>query len=148
MMKDFNRYQELILDWAKERNILDRSCAPKQRLKLMEEIGEAAVALLKNDLVGLKDAIGDICVVLIILAGQVGEKITDSNFDPDGFCFEGETDAGLLSAISYSEYTGFFYVVELAGRHNLTLIECVEAAWNEIKDRKGKTENGVFIKES
>ena len=24
--------------------------------------------------------------------------------------------------------------------------ECLEAAWDEIKDRKGKTENGVFIK--
>jgi NTP pyrophosphatase (non-canonical NTP hydrolase) len=25
--------------------------------------------------------------------------------------------------------------------------ECLEAAWNEIKDRKGKTQNGIFVKE-
>jgi len=28
-----------------------------------------------------------------------------------------------------------------------TSAECLEAAWNEIKDRKGKTEGGVFIRE-
>jgi len=25
--------------------------------------------------------------------------------------------------------------------------ECLESAWNEIKDRKGKTQNGIFVKE-
>lgn len=34
-----------------------------------------------------------------------------------------------------------------ANMHGLTLHECFEAAYNEIKDRKGKTENGVFIKQ-
>lgn len=29
---------------------------------------------------------------------------------------------------------------------NLNLGNCLEAAWNEIKDRKGKTVNGTFIK--
>jgi hypothetical protein len=27
------------------------------------------------------------------------------------------------------------------------LSECLEAAWNEIKDRKGKTQGGVFVKD-
>lgn len=30
----------------------------------------------------------------------------------------------------------------------LTLDECVEAAWNEIKDRKGSMQGGVFVKEA
>lgn len=30
---------------------------------------------------------------------------------------------------------------------NLHIDECVEAAWQEIKDRKGKLINGVFVKE-
>lgn len=29
----------------------------------------------------------------------------------------------------------------------LTMSECIEQAWNEIKDRKGRMENGVFVKE-
>lgn len=31
---------------------------------------------------------------------------------------------------------------------NLNLNNCLEAAWKEIKDRKGATVNGTFIKES
>lgn len=31
-------------------------------------------------------------------------------------------------------------------QNNLNPVDCLESAWNEIKDRKGKTENGVFIK--
>lgn len=30
----------------------------------------------------------------------------------------------------------------------LSMTECIEAAWNEIKDRKGRMINGIFVKES
>lgn len=30
----------------------------------------------------------------------------------------------------------------------LTMDECIEAAWNQIKDRKGRMVNGIFVKES
>lgn len=30
----------------------------------------------------------------------------------------------------------------------LTMTECIEAAWNQIKDRKGRMINGVFVKEA
>lgn len=29
----------------------------------------------------------------------------------------------------------------------LTMSECIEQAWNEIKDRKGRMVNGIFVKE-
>lgn len=29
----------------------------------------------------------------------------------------------------------------------LSMTECIEAAWNEIKDRKGRMQGGIFIKE-
>ena len=41
----------------------------------------------------------------------------------------------------------FVTLIILANQCGFTPNECLEAAWNEIKDRKGKTENGVFIKE-
>lgn len=34
-----------------------------------------------------------------------------------------------------------------ARMHNLSFEECLEAAWRQIKDRQGKTVNGVFIKD-
>lgn len=36
----------------------------------------------------------------------------------------------------------------LAEQHGMAIESCVEAAWNEIKDRKGEMRNGVFVKES
>lgn len=39
-------------------------------------------------------------------------------------------------------------LIILAQQHDLTLHECLQTAYDEIKDRKGKTINGSFIKES
>ena len=38
-------------------------------------------------------------------------------------------------------------VIILAKQLGLNPTECLESAWNEIKDRKGKTVDGTFIKE-
>ena len=89
-----------IKQWAKDRNLHEQD--PKVQLsKLMEESGELARAILKDDLNEQIDAIGDITVVLIVLSMQLG--------------------------LDYSK--------------------CVELAYNEIKDRKGKIVDGVYIKE-
>ena len=90
-----------VLEWAKERGILIPDNATKQMLKLIEELGELAGAIAKNNKVDQIDAIGDIQVVLIILSEQLG--------------------------INYKE--------------------ALESAYNVIKERKGKTVNGIFIKD-
>ena len=38
-------------------------------------------------------------------------------------------------------------LINIAKRNNLTLQECLEVAWNDIKDRKGKMVDGIFVKE-
>lgn len=91
---------ENVIGWAKDKDILKIENAPKQLLKVLEEIGETSGALLKSKKDEVKDGIGDSFVTLIILAKQLG-------LDP---------------------------------------AECLEAAWNEIKDRKGNTVEGVFVK--
>jgi len=35
----------------------------------------------------------------------------------------------------------------LASQNGLNMRECVEQAYNEIKDRKGKMKNGIFVKQ-
>ena len=40
------------------------------------------------------------------------------------------------------------YLVFVAKKFDLTLTECLELAWNEIKDRQGKMVDGVFVKSS
>lgn len=42
----------------------------------------------------------------------------------------------------------FVTLIILAMQLDLTPQECLEAAWEEIKNRSGKTVNGVFIKSS
>ena len=38
-------------------------------------------------------------------------------------------------------------LINIAERNNLSLTECLEQAWDDIKDRKGRMVDGVFVKE-
>jgi NTP pyrophosphatase (non-canonical NTP hydrolase) len=65
-----------IEQWAEQKQLLPGNL-DKQTMKLMEEAGELAGALLKNDRLGIIDSIGDCLVVLIILCKQL--EITPEN---------------------------------------------------------------------
>lgn len=93
--------EEKIVEWALVRGITDPENAPKQMLKVMEEVGELASAIAKGNEDATIDAIGDVLVTIIILSYQL----------------------------------------------ELNPWECLETAYDEIKNRKGKTIDGVFIKE-
>jgi len=90
-----------ILEWGSDKNLLNPEFAPQQFMKLSEEVGELANAILKRNKIEQIDALGDIKVVITILAEQLG-------FDID---------------------------------------ECEEIAYQEIKNRTGKTLNGTFLKD-
>lgn len=85
--------------WSVDRK-LDKANPDKQIIKLLEEFGELARGVLKDDKELVVDSLGDMLVVLIILHQQLG----------------------------------------------LTLEKTLQVAWEEIKNRKGETKNGVFIK--
>jgi NTP pyrophosphatase (non-canonical NTP hydrolase) len=89
-----------IRTWAAQRGLYKKGDTKTQYLKLMEEAGELGRAILKNDDVELRDAIGDIVVVLTNLAHLA------------------QTD----------------------------IESCIDVAYNEIKNRKGKMKNGTFVK--
>lgn len=91
-----------IRDWAEARNLVNGSDPKSQYVKLIEEAGELAAAIARNKQAEALDAIGDMVVVLTILASQL----------------------------------------------DTTIEECIEGAWHEIKDRKGRMVDGVFIKEA
>ena len=99
---NLTNYFPLIRDWAKDRGIYDKGNSHTQYVKLMEEAGELAEALLKKDRYEIKDAIGDMVVVLTNLAVLEGMQIES----------------------------------------------CIESAYNEIANRKGKMENGTFVKQT
>lgn len=66
-----------IIEWANERNLLPGD-ANKQFVKLIEEIGELANGMSKNNHAEIIDAIGDIQVVLIILSNQLGVRYSQA----------------------------------------------------------------------
>lgn len=139
--------QPLIIEWAKERNILFKENAPKQRLKLIEECGELASAVLKNDVEKQKDAIGDIFVVLVILNSQLEDNMGfisahDCVYD-NSFII-----SGLIKYYCYDNKTGVSLPIRILCENlNLDLTECANIAWNEIKNRTGVTRDGTFIKD-
>jgi NTP pyrophosphatase (non-canonical NTP hydrolase) len=61
--------------WAQDRGLYDEGNANTQYIKLQEEAGELAKALLENDKNEIIDAIGDMVVVLTNLAHMHGWKI-------------------------------------------------------------------------
>ena len=68
---------DLIRTWATEKGIYKTGDSRTQYVKLMEEAGELAQALLKNDETEVIDAIGDMVVVLTNLAKLRGYDIED-----------------------------------------------------------------------
>lgn len=62
----------LVRQWADKRNLIHKDNATRQALKVVEEVGETAGALLKNNEDDLIDGLGDSFVTLIILTEQLG----------------------------------------------------------------------------
>ena len=76
---DYVESQQSIFDsirnWAKVRGIYENGDARTQYIKLQEEAGELAKAILKDDQAEFVDAIGDMVVVLTNLAEQRNVRI-------------------------------------------------------------------------
>lgn len=157
-----------IEQWAEDRNLINGSTPQKQMLKLMEEFGKLCSGIARNNPEMIKDAIGDCFVVLVILNKQYkteldivstlkhhGEGI--ENVGGDVFISVSQF-AGRAGNLLYSNYcsnnerclwiTGLFCsLLLISSKCHLNLQDCVTHAYNQIKDRKGKMVDGVFVKE-
>tara|TARA_R110002110_G_scaffold107847_10_gene269748 strand:- start:655 stop:984 length:330 start_codon:yes stop_codon:yes gene_type:complete len=68
-----------IRDWAEEKGIYQKGDLKTQYLKLQEESGELAKAILNNDLPEIIDAIGDCVVVLTSIAELTNKDLNLEN---------------------------------------------------------------------
>lgn len=163
-------FQGLVKQWAVDRNLIDGSTPEAQCVKLIEEFGELARGIARKDEALIKDSIGDTLVVCIILAAQLGSD----SFSIDKLIFERSevnnnnvreklvmNGATELGAISYfinvtnrdiDRCIGNIYALcdtlaEIAYLYKWSLVDCLIAAYNEIKDRKGRCVDGIFIRE-
>lgn len=93
-------YENLIRQWHYDRNLIYGSTDQAQFVKLVEEVGELAGSIARDN--DVRDDIGDICTVLI----------------------------------------------NIAERNGFTLDDCMAVAWDDIKDRKGRMVDGIYVKEA
>lgn len=64
---------ELIREWAEAKGIYEKGDVKTQYVKLQEEAGELAKAIIKDDYEEFVDAIGD-CVVVLTSIAELGNK--------------------------------------------------------------------------
>ena len=169
-MKTIQELVPLIQEWAKERKIYEELTPFDELLKTHEEVGELIKACYENDKPAIKDAIGDVMVTLInychfieqdIINGikqvfelsaseleiillvmgvyrSLGKLMSINMWEKDGE--SSETSGIIVFSIVY-------YLNNIARLENSTLEECLNIAYNEIKNRTGKMINGKFVKD-
>ena len=139
-----------IKNWADERNLLNPEFKNKQLLKLLEEVGETAESFIKKNEPKMIDGIGDIFVVIEILCYQSGnEDALTEIYDYIPSVNATEQDLfQILFLCKSGDFTGALKLLsDLSISFGYDLDYCVNLAYHEIKDRKGKLVDGSFIKE-
>jgi NTP pyrophosphatase (non-canonical NTP hydrolase) len=147
-----------IEQWAEDRNIIKGSKPIDQAMKLFSEFGELADNVGKGR--DCRDDIGDVFVVLTIMAKQYGISMAD--IKPHGYVEEDGPKRMITSLCrnllmfsdgrnrnkSQSLEWCLGWLIRISHNKGYTLEECVQIAYDDIKNRRGILVNGVFIKES
>lgn len=171
-MKTIQELVPLIQEWAKEREIYKQLTPFDELLKTHEEVGELIKACYDNDKPAIQDAIGDVMVTLINYCYKeridVLEQINDVlNFEEKRGYIKAQLALNIQDSLNRLMHANFrllgiggetpflyFYEItsiigyldDIAFLENTTIEECLNLAYNEIKNRKGKIINGKFIK--
>ena len=165
--------EQSILGWAHERNLIKGSTCRKQLAKTCEEFGELAAGLNKGKHALIKDGVGDVLVTLIIANGCAGGEYMFSSEEAGNDwaivrqqeMLASESSDVVLSLLYELDYITersrpelhkwrlaimldmVRWLVVAAQRAECSLAECLLTAWMEIKDRKGRMVDGVFVKQ-
>ena len=123
---NFTQLEELVLEWADKKDLLHEGNVDKQFMKFIEEVFEFKTELdayiyIKNDLDAEYDVMGEI----------FSDKHFYTTFD------NLKLEMGDI----------FVTLIILCKQLGITPAECLELAYNKISKRKGKTINGIFVKE-
>ncbi len=163
----FTEFRGKVITWAKERRIIPNSSLEAQNLKLAEEFGELADGLRKGNMEKIKDSVGDVAVVVTIMAGLMGAEIDNLPDTQSSYYANKENlqysfmwlqaDIGEIAKyIIRDKNENLFYSLAnvisdlqaFCKWQGIEFMDCCELAWDEIKDRKGYlNEQGIFIKE-
>ena len=167
-MKTIQELVPLIHQWAKEREIYEQLTPFDELLKTHEEVGELIKACYEHNRSAVQDAIGDTMICLINYCYFVKIDFLEVY---EQVKYENSKNLNIYYALSVNDTISFFLrnVVDRLYRplkatifsvvinilrdlqnitinENTTLEECLNIAYNEIKNRKGRIINGKFVK--
>lgn len=116
-MKLTNEFSD-IREWASAKGIYQNGDIKTQYIKLQEECGELAKAIINNDIEEIIDAIGAIgdCVIVLTSIAKFANNIN----------------------MPKNNFTGSQL------ENNITIEQCINSAYNVIKKRNGHS--GIFYK--
>ena len=69
--------EQLTKKWADDRGIIKNGKATTQFLKLTEELGELAAGMAREDTAEIKNALGDMMVVMVSLSALLGTSLEE-----------------------------------------------------------------------
>lgn len=116
---NLEQLEQAVIKWADERGIFDKATRAKQAEKSQEELDEMKLSIREYSvLLSFSDFL-DVDNDLDNARNQIKDGI-------------GDTVVTLILQ---------------AKMNDMTLQECLEYAYNEIKDRTGKMQNGQFVKD-
>lgn len=163
---EYTELTENIKIWSIDKG-LDATDPRKQMAKLMEEFGELCAGVNKSNTEVIIDSIGDMAVVMIIMAQQleienfdISETGLIINQHAGNLLFMTYLLGGLAQAIDNHDdrfpsergvsadlHCVLYALHAFANYYHLDFKDCLEYAWDEIAYRKGEMVNGVFVKE-
>jgi NTP pyrophosphatase (non-canonical NTP hydrolase) len=157
-----------VIEWAKDRGILDRGTALSQGTKVLEECLELVVADLNKDEAEIKDAVGDILVTVILeceilkkswkkveflelleYAIKDLEGISGKAFSSDVLYYALELYQHVETDIAPTQSVRdvLAFLLSYCKQNGIDPRECLQGAYDVISKRKGKMVNGVFVKD-
>lgn len=153
-----NELNAHIIEWAKERELDTKGTVEAQSIKTVEELSELIKAICKDKKEDIIDSIGDVYVTLVIGNMLVRQSELDPMFAKKNTRASSSKDlllrvlANIIDLTLREPYEEQTLLYTLKDLHivckfcDLDFVECVESAYNTIKDRKGITKDGTFYK--
>lgn len=121
-----------IVQWHKDRNLIDGATDFTQSGKLMEEFLELIASQFYGQSPDKIASHAHEMIENLLVNGRI--KTVESN----------QKQIAKLDAIGDMVVV----LINIAERNGVSIEHCTELAWSEIKNRKGKMINGSFVKES
>jgi len=132
----FKNEFEQFRQWAYARGLYESGDLKTQTIKLQEEAGEVARAVLNENREEIIDGIGDSIIVLVNLARLAEQHFRDNCETCRGAGGE------FVKTVDESDVW-----IECKDCGVLDVETCLNKAFDEIKNRTGKMVNGTFIKD-